>query len=249
MSSPLIVTRRHGAVTVLHIDHAPVNAFDLVVAAAFERALDEALAAEPAALVVTGSGRCFSAGLDLKIVSRYDVVEQGAVLDVANRVLARLYACPIPTVAAVNGHAVAAGLVLALACDHRVGADRDAHFGLTEVRAGIPFPAVAMAIVRAELAPGAARTLTLLGRRLDAAEAARQGVVDELQPPAVVLPRALAVATELASLPRATYARIKRQLRAPALTEIATITRGADPLAEAWLDAEAPAAAHGLLRR
>lgn len=238
-----VATQRHGDVVVLRLDHPPVNAVDLDVAAAIERALDEVLAAEPAALVLTGTGRCFSAGLNLKTVPRYSANEQRAMLDLANRVLARLYACPVPTVAAVNGHAVAAGLVLALACDYRVGPARDAQFGLTEVRAGIPFPAAAMAIVRAALAPAAARTLVLVGRRVDAADALAFGLVDELRPTAEVLPRALAVAADLASMPRDAYARIKRQLRAPALAEIAAVTRGADPLAATWLDADTPAAA------
>ena len=103
----------------------------------------------------------------------HDWVYQNAPQTTADRHAALLTV----TVAAVNGHAVAAGLVLALACDRRIGPDRNAHFGLTEVRAGIPFPAVAMAIVRAELAPAAARSLVLLGQRVDATSAAAFGLV------------------------------------------------------------------------
>lgn len=242
-----IVTERHGRVALLRIDHPPVNAFDLGVAAAIEGALDQALTAQPAALVLTGTGHCFSAGLNLKTVPRYGAAEQKAMIEIANRVLARLYACPVPTVAAVNGHAVAAGLVLALACDHRVAPARDAHFGLTEVRAGIPFPGAAMAIVRAELSPPAARALALLGRRLDGEQAAALAVVDELRPAPEVLARAIAVATDLAGMPPATYARIKRQLRAPALAAIAALAGGADPMATSWLDGEAPVAARSVL--
>ncbi len=232
----------------LRLDRPPVNALDLTVAGAIERALDEALAEEPAALVLTGTGRCFSAGLNLKVVPHYDTAEQGAMLALANRFLTRLYTCPVPTIAAVNGHAVAAGLVLALACDYRIGPNQGAHFGLTEVRVGIPFPAVAMAIVRAELTPAAARTLVLLGRRVDAGDAAALGVLDETRSVADVLPRALALGAELAGLPRGAYARIKQQLHAPALAEIAAVAQGADPLAATWIDADTPAAARTLLR-
>ncbi|MCC6850621.1 MAG: enoyl-CoA hydratase/isomerase family protein [Deltaproteobacteria bacterium] len=244
-----VATQRHGEIVVLRFDHPPVNAFDLEVAAAIERALDEALAEEPGAIILTGTGRCFSAGLNLKVVPRYDAAEQRAMLDRANRVLARLYACPVPTVAAVNGHAIAAGLVLALACDHRVGPDRGAHFGLTEVRVGIPFPAAAMAVVRAELTPAAARTLALLGRRIDAGAAEALGLIDETRAPGDVLSRALAVAADLATLPRGAYARIKQQLRGPALAEIAANARGGDPLAATWIDADAPTTARTLLKR
>ena len=242
-----IVTERHGPVALLRIEHPPVNAFDLAVAGAIERALHEALETDPAALVLTGTGHCFSAGLDLKTVPRYGAAEQRAMLAVANRVLGRLYACPVPTVAALNGHAVAAGLVLALACDYRIAPLRDAHFGLTEVRAGIPFPGAAIAIVRAELTAPAARALALLGRRLDGEQAAALAVVDELRPAPEVLARAIAVATDLANMPAATYARIKRQLRAPALAAIAALADGADPLATTWLDDEAPVAAQSVL--
>ncbi len=244
-----IAHERHGPVAVLRLHYPPVNAFDLAIGAAFERALEDALASEPAALVLTGTGPCFSAGLNLKTVPRYDAAAQRTMIETANRLLGRLYACPLPTVAALNGHAIAAGLVLALACDHRVGPARDAHFGLTEVRVGIPFPGAAMAIVRAELSPAAARTLVLLGRRLDGEQAAALGIVDEVQPAAKILSRAVAVATDLASMPRGGYARIKHQLRAPAIAAIAALANGADPMAGSWLDDDASPASRLLLGR
>src|SRR5512147_1108840 len=207
----MVKRERHGAVAVLRLAHPPVNAVDLELGRALERALDETLASDATALVLTGTGRAFSAGLNLKVVPLYGPAEQRAMIETANRVLARLYACPLPTVAAVNGHAVAAGLVLALACDQRVGPDAGALFGLTEARAGIPFPAAAMVIVRAELAPAAARTLTLVARNVDAARAAALGILDELVPAEAVLSRAIAIAEDLGTMPRGAYARIKHQ--------------------------------------
>src|SRR5206468_1159438 len=79
-----------------------------------------------------------------------------------NAMFAGWYTFPRPVVTAVNGHAVAGGLVLALCGDVRIG-PASGQFGLTEVKAGIPFPSAAMAIVRGELAPGPLRRLMLRG--------------------------------------------------------------------------------------
>src|SRR5207244_4824491 len=86
-------------------------------------------------------------------------------------------------------------------------------FGRTELRAGIPYPAVAMLAVRAELAPPIARRLVLRAELAGARAMLDAGVFDELAEPAEVVPRALAVAEELSALPRGAYATIKRQLR------------------------------------
>jgi enoyl-CoA hydratase len=122
--------------------------------------------------------------------------------------------------------------------------------GLTEVRAGIPFPAAAAAVVNAALSPPVARRLTLTGSTLLPHDALAAGVVDEIQPRETVLRRALQVAQDLSNLPSAGYARIKRQFRAAALAEIdAIVASGSDPLLDAWIDGDARSAAGGLLGR
>jgi enoyl-CoA hydratase len=247
--SPSVVEReQHGTVAVLRLHHPPVNAFDLDVGRDLEAALEAILRSDSAALVLTGTGRCFSAGLNLKVVPSYGPAEQRAMVETANRMLGRLYACPLPTVAAVNGHAIAAGLVLALTCDYRVGPADTGLFGLTEARAGIPFPGAAMAIVRAELAPAVARTLTLVARNVESERAAALGILDELVPLEEVLPRAIATAADLATMPRAGYVRIKHQLRAPTIAALEAIAGGADPMLASWLDPNAREASGVVLR-
>jgi enoyl-CoA hydratase len=149
-----------------------------------------------------------------------------------NNVVRLLYTLPIPTVAALNGHALGGGLVLALACDWRLAAEADLRIGLTEVTAGVPYPAVAMEIVRAELTPAALRSLVLTGRVVAPQAAMTLGVVDELVSPEGLFSRALARARELAALPG--YADVKRGLRAGVAARLAEAARN-DPMRERWV--------------
>lgn len=245
-----IAIERDGAVAVFRFNRLPANAIDLDFAGEIEAGFASLLAeADLGAVVITGTGTCFSAGLDLKRVPLYGPEQQRAMITTINRMLSRLYAAPLPVVGAINGHAIAGGLVVALACDYRVGTRATCQLGVTEARAGIPFPAAAMTVLRAELAPHVARVLTLRANNIDPHTALAWGLVDELQPGARVLPVAVQIARDLAGIPRDAYARIKRQLRAAAITAIDDVLAcGSDPMLEAWLSADAPAASAALLR-
>lgn len=245
-----ITIERDGAIAVFRLNRPPVNAVDLGFARDLEAAIERLMAErELRAMVVTGTGACFSAGLDLKLVPLYGPEEQREMVTTLNRVLVKLYACPLPVVGAVNGHAIAGGLILALACDCRIGTSAPARFGLTEVRAGVPFPAAAMAVLQAEVAPHAARILALRGNNVGPDAALALGLVDQLQPPDRVLPAALDAARDLAGMPGDAYGRIKRQLRARPIALIEEIlATGSDPMLESWITAEATAAAASLLR-
>ena len=237
-------------IATLFLDRPPVNAIDTDLMRDMAECVsqDEA-SSDTRALVVTGAGACFCAGLDLKLVPRYTAAEQRAMLDTLNRTVGRLYALPIPTVAAVNGHAIAGGLVVTLACDYRVGTSAPGcKLGLTEARAGIPFPAVPMAVVQAELAPAVARRLTLVAQNVAPDAALSCGILDELQPTDQVLRRAQAMAGELGAIPRTAYARIKHQLRAATIAHIErTLSAGDDPMLKEWLSSETAGAAAALL--
>lgn len=236
-------------IALLRFARPPANAIELASATALTEAFAKLEAdGETRAVVLTGHGAFFSAGLDLKVVPTYGPAEQRAMVMAINRLLARVYGLALPTVAAVNGHALAGGLVVALACDYRVGSNGDYRLGLTETRVAVPYPVAAMTVVEAELAPAVARRVVLLARHERPDEARADGILDELQPAGALLPRALAVAGELAALPREAYARIKRQLRGRALERIdAVVASGADPLLGDWLGTEVGAAAARVL--
>jgi enoyl-CoA hydratase len=173
-------------------------------------------------------------GLDLKVVPKYSPDEQRDMIRTVNRMIRGLYALARPVVAAVNGHAMAGGLVLALACDVRVATSTPCKLALTEVNVGIPFPAGPMTIVMAELPPQAARLLTLTGDAFAPPRALALGIVDEVVPPEQVLPRALERAAAFSALPG--YPRIKAQLRAAAVAELTRIIeQDDDPMLREWI--------------
>lgn len=187
----------------------------------------------PSAVVVTGGGGFFSGGVDLKLAPTLSASEQAGMVAGINRLFIDWYSFPRPVVAAVNGHAVAGGMILALCADRRIGSDA-ATYGLTELRVGIPYPAAAIGCVRAELAPGAARRLVLEAELIDAEAALEHGLVDELVPAAALLERAKQVAAALAELPAGAYETVKEQLRGPAIERMRAGAAD-DPMSTGWL--------------
>ena len=109
----------HGPITVLRMDHGKANAMDVELLDGLSEALAEADASDAQALVLTGTGRIFSAGVDLFRVLDGGAEYLGRFLPALSRALKDLFAFPRPVVAALNGHAIAGGCILACACDHR----------------------------------------------------------------------------------------------------------------------------------
>ncbi len=241
MSTKSFHVDREGEVAIVRFDRPPANAIDISTATEFSDYLDELEGDEATgAIVITGTGSFFSAGLDLKVVPTYSQEQQAEMIMSLNELVGRLYGCAIPTVAAVNGHSIAGGLVLTLACDYRVGTEADCKLGLTEARVGIPYPMGPMAVVQGELAPSAVRSVVLMARNFGPQAALEKGILDELQPADRVLERALEVARDLASIPRSAYARIKRQVRGATIARIEeAVANRSDPLLESWVTSEA----------
>lgn len=240
---------RRDEVLIVRIVRPPANAIDLRLLEEGQAALEELRADPPGAVVLTGSDGFFSAGVDLKIAPVLDRERQAQMVAGINRVFAGWYGFPRPVVCAVNGHAIAGGLILALCADYRVGAS-EGRLGLTELRAGFPYPAVAKTVVQAELGPAAARVLMLGAQLVEPREALALGLVDEVVEPDEVLTRALEVAQQLASMPRSTYEHVKRQLRGETIGFVERIVaEGGDPLEQGWAGPETAEAAASILGR
>ena len=236
-----------GAVAIVRIDRPPANAMDLELLDEGHRVLDELAASDPGAVVITGRDGVFSAGLDLKVAPTLDREGQRAMVEGINRIFPAWYGFPRPVVCAVNGHAIAGGMILALCGDYRVGST-EGKLGLTELRVGLGFPTGAIGVVQAELTPAVARVLVLRAHLVEPPEALELGVVDELAEPPAVLDRAVEVAEELGELPADAYAYGKRQLRGRALDAIARAT-AEDPLLERWAGEETAGASAATLER
>src|SRR5438093_12223960 len=128
------------------LDDGKVNAMALTFFAGLNAALDRAEHERPGALVIAGRAGVFSAGLDLKVLPTLapDALERTMVA--FGRTMLRVFTFPIPTVAALSGHAIAGGAMLAFACDLRYAADGPFRLHLNEVAIGLPLPTWAIVI-------------------------------------------------------------------------------------------------------
>lgn len=226
---------RLGGVTIIRLNRPPANAIEIESAAQLADSIEAVQDGSTRAIVLTGAGDCFSAGLDLKVVPTYHRSRQRQLLDALNRLVLNLYGCPLPTVAAINGHAVAAGTLLTLACDYRVGPTTQCRFGLPGARVGIPYPFSAWTVFDAELAPAVRRVMLLTARTFDAHEAAAKGVIDELQPPRRVLDKAIEMALQMSEIPTASFAAVKLRLRNDAISRMKEMMKTeTDPFLDDW---------------
>ena len=204
----------------LTLDRPPANAIDDALLADVSAALDEALVDDGVrAVVVTGRGRFFSGGLDLSgPLQDGDTVRRR--LDAYRDSQLQLLKYPKPTVAMINGHAIAGGLVLALACDWRVAADGDYQIGLNEVAIGAAFPRVAFETVRLRLTVAQANELLLGAALYPVRQAVALGAVDELVPAEGLEEAAVGLAARLGAFPREAYAHTKLALVAEAVARV-----------------------------
>jgi enoyl-CoA hydratase len=207
---------RSEAVTVITIDRPPANALNVELVEELVGVLEEIAAAPPSAIVLSGRPGFFSAGADLKAVPNHGPEQRRRMVSGINRIVLASYGLSCPAVAAVTGHAIAGGMVLALGFDVRI-ASTEGRYGLTEIKVGVPYPQAAIRVVAAELAPHAARRLALGNQLTDSSECLRLGVFDEVVEPSQVVGRAVAIAGELAAMPADVYTRTKLDLRRDAL--------------------------------
>jgi enoyl-CoA hydratase/carnithine racemase len=213
----MIALERRGEVAVLTLEHGKASAFDLELCEGLIARFKECEAAWCGAVVVTGRGSIFSAGVDL-----LRVVDEGA--PYLSRFLPRLsdafeqvFAFSKPLVAAVNGHAIAGGCILACTADRRLMARGGGRIGLPELLVGVAFPPVPLEIVRFAVNQRFAANLMFNGATLDADAAAEAGFVDVAVDPDALLGDAIAAAERLAARPAAAFAMTKQQWRAPTL--------------------------------
>ena len=215
-SESRIAVERRGAVTVVRMDHDE-NRLHPRLLDALNDVLDE-IEAEggAAALVLTGTGKFFSNGLDLEYMSS-NPADAERTLARVHALLGRVLGLQVPTVAAINGHAFAAGAMLALTFDQAVMREDRGYFCLPEADLGLPFTPGMNALITARLSPPVAHEAMISARRYGGPDALAAGIVSEVAPEGEVLERAVSRAEALAGKPREAMAAIKRGLYGPAL--------------------------------
>ncbi len=194
--SPLLVERR-GTTLVLSLNRPQRrNAIDRAMVDALHAALDDLESAETRAIVLTAVGPTFASGAD--IAELRERTRKDALAAINSGLFRRIELVPVPTIAAVRGHALGGGCELAMACDLRV-AGEGALFGQPEVKLGIIAGAGGGYRLRELVGLGRARELLFTGRLVRASEAERIGLVERVVPDERVLHEALALADEIAA--------------------------------------------------
>lgn len=229
-------------VAVVTMQHGKANALDIEFCEALAaRFLALRLSGEKA-VVLTGQGKIFSAGVDLKRLADGGADYVRRFLPSLHKLYETVFFHPQPVVAAINGHAIAGGCVLACCADRRVMADAAGRIGVTELLVGVPFPALAFEIVRYAVPSRHLAEFTLSGTTYETGAALDRGWIDEVAAPDALLAEAVAVARELALLPSPALAQTKLQLRQPVSERLAASNQATDrTVTEIWAAPETQA--------
>ena len=203
----------------LTLDIPPVNTLNMQAVEALAAHIKARPTDRP--LLLTGAGRSFCAGVDVKAYQSYSEAERAAFFAAITGMVAALCAVDAPVVAAMNGHAMGGGLVLVLCADYRIAADGEAKFGLTEAVAGVPFPKGPVEVVAAEIPAGLRRHMTLSSAVVPAETLRRHFVIDEIVPSEALLNLARGRALSLDAQPA--FAAVKAQTRGALRARLAAL--------------------------
>lgn len=224
-------------VVVVRMAYGKANALDYELCKTLVETFDQLETDDDRPVVLTGSGRIFSAGVDL-----FRVVNEGdeylnAFFPVLLDAFRRLFDFPRPLVGAINGHAVAGGCVIACACDYRLAAANTGRIGVPELLVGVPFPTCAMEILRFSIGNAHLQQAVFTGGTFNTEEALRLGFIDEVANETELMDLALQHARHFASIPARSYALSKHQLHEPVNSRIAARASEDDgSVRAAWMD-------------
>jgi enoyl-CoA hydratase len=211
----MIELARRGGIAIVKMAHGKANALDIEFCDALAAQFEALRGSDATAIVLTGQGKMFSAGVDLIRLSEGGAAYVRRFLPALHRLYDTVFFFPKPLVAAINGHAIAGGCVLQACADRRIAARDGGRIGVTELLVGVPFPPLAFEIMRFATPPAFFAETILSGATYPPETALARRMIDELAEPAELLDRAVAAAETLAALPPATFAQTKHQIRQP----------------------------------
>lgn len=227
----MIELKHDNGIATLTIAHGKANALDMELCEELAGCLDQTSESAARAIIVTGRGRIFSAGVDLVRLSAGGADYVRKFLPALHRLFEAAFFCPKPVVAAINGHAIAGGCVLACCADRRIMARANGRIGVTELLVGVPFPALAFEVMRFAVPARHLPEFLFGGATYDVDAALGRGLVDAIVPADELMPSAMSAAEKLAALSPAAFAQTKAQLRAEARERLARTGAATDKIA------------------
>ena len=234
----LELTRTETILTI-RLAHGKASALDFELCEALALAFAEANKSDARAVILTGTGSIFSAGVDLFRLTDGGREYAERFVPALSRLVLDLFSFPKPLVVAVNGHAIAGGCIMTLAGDYRLMASGNGRIGVPELLVGVPFPAAVLEIIRFSVPPQHLQSLIYTGRTLQADDALRFGFVDEVVAPDALAARAEELARHLAAVPQRNFVQTKQQLRDKAISRAKHYSNQFDDdVRDIWSDPE-----------
>lgn len=212
----MIDVKFDDGVAIVTMEHGKANALDIEFCQALIALFAELKAMiDVKAVILTGQGKMFSAGVDLKRLSAGGADYVSQFLPVLHALYDAVFFMPRPVIAAINGHAIAGGAVLAACADRRVMAADSGKIGITELQVGVPLPVLAFEIVRFAVPSRYLSEFALGAGTYATADALQKGWVDEAVDGWELMPRAMRIAKSYAALSPEAFAQTKMQIRQP----------------------------------
>ena len=246
----MIKLEHRESITILSFDHGKVNTIDVELFTEFIKQLDNLEKSECKAVVLTGAGSCFSAGVDLFRLLKDGNAYIEAFVPLLTSGLLKLFTFPKPVIAAVNGHAIAGGCIVACACDYRLMAEGNGKIGAPEMRVGVPFPTLPLEILRFVIPRQHFQEIVYTGRLCSPKEAIGVGLIDEVVESENLLEHAITVAERFAAIPTQSFQSTKRLMRQPVIDRFEKYRRiFDDEVLQIWKSEEIHAVIKGYLEK
>jgi enoyl-CoA hydratase/carnithine racemase len=233
----LVRVEERDGIAVVILDRPPANAFAPELVSRLRDVLTETSGARALVLASANPG-IFSAGWDLPRIAALNRGEMSQYFDSFCDLVREIFTYPAPVIAALPGHAIAGGLIVACAADERYAPEGAARFGLSEVALGVPLPACCVELFAYVLGPRRMERLTASAENLPATEALSLGLLDRVVAAADLLEASLERARRLARGSAAAHAEVKRRARSGAVARF-DAARKDDPFLDFWFSPEA----------
>jgi enoyl-CoA hydratase len=196
----VLESKNEGSIAIVTLRRGKANALDVDFCKALKKEFRRLAKSDAKAVIVTSEGKIFSAGVDLPRAAEGGRKYLQALVVALDEMYEEIFFFPKPVVAAINGHAIAGGCVLAACADYRVLAQDAGRMGVTELRVGVPFPPFAFEVLRATTSPQHFPKFTASGETFDTAGAIENGFADEAVSADRLMSRAIEKAEQLAAI-------------------------------------------------